>query len=278
MSYYTTRLSVFLALWHVEQHSAFTLKRPTLPLHHIRILSTTQQHVLSKDQEEWIDAHAAHGLEEVQEPDADELLASEDLAAVDAHDALDAGMEAAAEERAVMMAAAMTHDMKFPPKQTTKQSPKQGQQWNEAHVAQGIDAVHEEDATELRESEELAMWDAHDAPDAGMEAAAEEWAVMLAAELTHQLKTNTKTTSQNNNNNKQKKDDWNEAHLAHGVTDLHEEDPDELWASEEAAAVDAHDAPDAGIEAAAEERAVMLAAELARTLKEKALQQKKEDK
>ena len=56
--------------------------------------------------------------------------------------------------------------------------------------------------------------------------------------------------------------DWNEMHLAHGWMDIHEEDATELWESEMAAAFDAHDDPDPGMEAAAEERAIMLAAEL----------------
>lgn len=55
-------------------------------------------------------------------------------------------------------------------------------------MAHNLEEVHEEDTLELRESEEAAAVDAHDANDPGMEAAAEEWAVMLAAELVHKLK------------------------------------------------------------------------------------------
>ena len=263
ISYYTTRMAILLALWHAEHVSTFTLRRPTPP-------RLTQFLLLCQDKDAWVDAHLAHGLAEVQEPDAVEMLESEEMAAFDAHDALDAGMEAAAEERAVMLAAEMTHRIKFP---KAAAPAKKQDEWNEAHLAHGIADVHEEDATELRESEEMAAFDAHDAPDAGMEAAAEEWAVMLAAELTHKLKTKQANNNQSSNNNK---DDWNKAHLAHGVANLHEEDNEELLASEEAAAVDAHDAPDAGMEAAAEERAIMLAAELAHTLKQKALSQQKE--
>lgn len=62
-------------------------------------------------------------------------------------------------------------------------------------------------------------------------------------------------------------DDWNDTHLAHGWQQVHEEDADELLESEQAAAMDAHDDTDPGMEAAAEERAVMLAAELIHTLK-----------
>lgn len=60
--------------------------------------------------------------------------------------------------------------------------------WNEEHLAHDASEIHEETAAELKESEEAAAWDAHDAPDAGMEAAAEERAVMLAAELVHKMK------------------------------------------------------------------------------------------
>ena len=50
-----------------------------------------------------------------------------------------------------------------------------------------------------------------------------------------------------------KKNSWDEDHLAHGVSEIHEETEEELLESEIAAAWDAHDAPDAGMEAAAEE-------------------------
>ena len=67
--------------------------------------------------------------------------------------------------------------------------------------------------------------------------------------------------------------EWNDAHLAHGWMEVHEEDSDELLESEAAAAIDAHDDPDPGMEAAAEERAVMLAAEFAHKLKLKKQQE-----
>ena len=68
---------------------------------------------------------------------------------------------------------------------------------------------------------------------------------------------------------------WNEKHLAHSASDIHEETAEELLESEEAAAWDAHDAPDAGMEAAAEERAVMLAAELMEKMKQKKAKENK---
>lgn len=176
---HTLRSSVLFLLWHVGLVSTFTFQR------------ARQSHVtrrpLCLDGDSWNDAHLARGLDEVREPDATELLESEQEAVVDAHDTLDAGMEAAAEERAVMWAAEMTHHMKNHPPRGRPGTDRRDE-WNDAHLAHGIADVHEEDATELRESEEMAAVDAHDAPDAGMEAAAEEWAVMLAAEFTHKLK------------------------------------------------------------------------------------------
>jgi hypothetical protein len=135
--------------------------------------------------------------------------------------------------------------------------------WNEEHLAHGASEIHEETPEELLDSEDAAAWDAHDAPDAGMEAAAEERAVMLAAELVHKMK------HKKQSNQGTTRDQWNEAHLARDSSEIHEETPEELLESEDAAAWDAHDAPDAGMEAAAEERAVMLAAELVQKLKQK---------
>jgi len=297
MSHCATRLSVLLALWCAEYPSAFTLRRPIPSQVHDRIIlitsssSSSQQRTPDEGEgKAWIDAHVARGLDDVREPGVDDMLESEDLAAFDAHDALDAGMEAAAEERAVMMAASILHDMKVSSSSkvatttatttSIKMSSFKRQQqhdnsndgedgeWNRIHVARGIASVHEEDDTELRESEESAAWDAHGAPDAGMEAAAEEWGVMLAADLTHRSKTGSITRNDGNDDRRKSvADGWNRAHLARCIRDVRE---DEMLASEEAAVVDAHDAPDAGIEAAAEERAVMLAAELAHALKEKA--------
>jgi len=63
---------------------------------------------------------------------------------------------------------------------------------------------------------------------------------------------------------------WEEEHLIHGAKEIHEETDEELREAEQAAAVDASDVSDAGMEAAMEERAVMLANELAHKLKKDA--------
>ena len=109
-----------------------------------------------------------------------------------------------------------------------------------------------------------AAWDAHDCNDPGMEGAAEERAVMLAEEMLHELQ-----------QKQDKTNEWNDQHLAHGAANVHEESNQELKASEDAAAWDAHDCNDAGMEAAAEERAVMLANEFMHDMKLKQQQQKK---
>ena len=137
-------------------------------------------------------------------------------------------------------------------------------EWNDEHVAHGIEQVHEETNEELKDSEDAAAWDAHDLSDPGMEAAAEERAVMLAAEMTHKMKEGRQNDDSDGTST------WNDEHLAHGIADVHEETDDEIKDSEDAAAWDAHDVSDAGMEAAAEERAVMLAAEMAHKMKEKA--------
>jgi len=61
--------------------------------------------------------------------------------------------------------------------------------WNDNdHIAHGLREVQLETDEDLQEAETAAAWDAHDCADAGMEAAAEERAVMWAARLTEQLK------------------------------------------------------------------------------------------
>ena len=242
------------------------------------LLTRIHQSRRNDEDNDWYDAHLAHGLNEVHEEDAVELLESEQAAAVDAHDAPDAGMEAAAEEWAVMLAAELTHTLKTQPQKEEQQQQKKKtreEEWYEAHLAHGLVEVHEEDADELLESKQAAAVDAHDAPDAGMEAAAEEWAVMLAAEVVHKLKAKPSQQQQKQQLTKNRQEDWYDEHLVHGAPHLREENADELLESEQAAANDAHDAPDAGVEAAAGERAVMLAAELAHKLKEESRQGQK---
>ena len=141
------------------------------------------------------------------------------------------------------------------------------EKWNDQHLAHNIGEVHEETVSELQESEDAAAWDAHDCDDEGMEAAAEERAVMIAAEMMHKMKEQKKSDGG-------KTDNWNNEHLAHGVADVHEENAQEMLDSEDAAAWDAHDCSDAGMESAAEERAVMLAAEMTHRMKDSATKKK----
>jgi len=114
----------------------------------------------------------------------------------------------------------------------------------------------------LFDSEEAAAIDAHDLNDPGLEGAAMERAVMLAEEYKEQqLK-------------KKEMDRRNEpcvggAALINSLEEQHAEvrktafttDEDSLLDAEDAAAIDAHDLSDSGLEAAAMERAVMLAEE-----------------
>jgi hypothetical protein len=68
------------------------------------------------------------------------------------------------------------------------------------------------------------------------------------------------------------KEEWGEKqehHLIHGAKQIHEETDEELLDSEEAAAFDAHDCDDSGMEAAMMERAVIIANEIAHVLKSK---------
>jgi len=78
--------------------------------------------------------------------------------------------------------------------------------------------------------------------------------------------------------NTAKDDQWNEEHLIHGAKEIHIDTESELKEAEEEAAMDAHDCSDPGMEAVAEERAVMLAQELAQTLKDQAKSKRKESK
>jgi hypothetical protein len=108
--------------------------------------------------------------------DDESLLDAEDAAAFDAHDLSDPGMEAAAMERAVMMAEEFkSSHKKLEPKTQDKTS--DGVEETTASQAQY------DDSDSLLEAEEAAAFDAHDLSDAGMEAAAMERAVMMADEM-----------------------------------------------------------------------------------------------
>ena len=113
--------------------------------------------------------------------DDDDLRQAEDDAAFDAHDCPDAGMEAAAEERAVMMA----ESMHLKPKHEihAEQTSSADESVPAPHIS--MDKVGD---AEVKQAEEDAAYDAHDCSDAGMEAAAEEFAVMMAYEMAEKKK------------------------------------------------------------------------------------------
>lgn len=113
--------------------------------------------------------------------DGDDLRQAEDDAAFDAHDCPDAGMEAAAEERAVMMA----ESMHLKPKHEihAEQTSSADELVPAPHIS--MDKVGN---AEVIQAEEDAAYDAHDCSDAGMEAAAEERAVMIAYEMAEKKK------------------------------------------------------------------------------------------
>ena len=97
--------ALFLAKVMEPAHS-FSFQKFRVDRH--RIPSLTAQR---SNNDAWNDAHVAHGLDDVEEPNASDLHDAEEAAAVDAHDAIDAGMEAAAEERAVMLAQELAHKL-----------------------------------------------------------------------------------------------------------------------------------------------------------------------
>jgi hypothetical protein len=118
----------------------------------------------------------------------DSLFDAEEAAAIDAHDISDSGMEAAAMERAVMLAAEYKEEQQLKKKrvQTSNSKPCIGgaalvksleEEYN--HVGKNVLAT---DGRSMFDAEEAAAIDAHDISDSGMEAAAMERAVMLAAE------------------------------------------------------------------------------------------------
>ena len=111
----------------------------------------------------------------------DELRQAEEDAAFDAHDCPDAGMEAAAEERAVMMAEAMHLTAKHEIHAEMEDHGGSIDPWSRL-------SADEVDAAELEQAEEDAAYDAHDCADAGMEAAAEERAVMMAYDMAEKRK------------------------------------------------------------------------------------------
>ena len=128
----------------------------------------------------------SHGAKEIHEETDDELEESEEAAVWDAFDcASDPGMEAASEERAVMMANEMAHKMK---EKAEHPESKKDIEWNKEHLIPSAKALHVETDEELKESEDQAAWDAHDCDDPGIEAAMSEYSVMLANEMARKMK------------------------------------------------------------------------------------------
>jgi aromatic ring-cleaving dioxygenase len=154
--------------------------------------------------------------------------------------------------------------------------------WNKEHLIHGAQEIHEDTDDEVLDAEQAAAWDAHDCTDPGMEAAAGLRAVMMAQEMAHRkrheqaLHPATQPILQTKaNDDGTKVVEWNdEEHLIHGAIHIHEETDQEVLDSERDAVWDAHDCSDPGMEAAAEERAVMLANEMAHRLREQALEKK----
>jgi hypothetical protein len=110
--------------------------------------------------------------------DDDSLLDAEDAAAFDAHDLSDPGMEAAAMERAVMMAEEMKN-RKSEKKETS--TPTKLPTKTKASIKSEVKTDDADDS--LLDAEDAAAFDAHDLSDPGMEAAAMERAVMMAEEM-----------------------------------------------------------------------------------------------
>jgi hypothetical protein len=158
----------------------------------------------SSSSNSWNEEHLIHGAGEIHEDTDEELRESEMAAAFDAHDCSDPGMEAAMEERALMMAHDMAHQLKEKALQQDKVAESTNnkmENWNAEHLIHGAHELHEETDAELRESEDAAAMDAHDCNDPGMEAAMEEYAVMLARELTHKTKEEANKARQNDGKN-----------------------------------------------------------------------------
>jgi hypothetical protein len=175
-----------------------SLQKTSCTRHHVAAVF-----VAAKSSDKWNDKdHLIHNASEIHEDTPDELREGEDLAAWDAHDCSDAGMEAASEERALMLAQEIAHKMHEEALEHKRDRSKQNHNvvvdelkpgtkknvWKDAdHLIRGAAEIHEDTAEELRDGEDSAAWDAHDCSDAGMEAASEERALMIAQEMAHKL-------------------------------------------------------------------------------------------
>ena len=123
----------------------------------------------------------------------DSLFDAEEAAAIDSHDLSDPGLEAAAMERAVMLAE------EYKQQQLKKKGDMERRRSSElcvggAALIRSLDEQHDKvreanmstDDESLFEAEEAAAIDAHDVNDSGLEAAAMERAVMMAEEFKEQ--------------------------------------------------------------------------------------------
>lgn len=179
--------------------------------------------------------------------DDDLLLDAEDAAAFDAHDLSDPGMEAAAMERSVIMAE------EFKVKQSNKKNEQTTKQTKAETREKSFDDTQTNEDDTLSDAEDAAAFDAHDLSDPGMEAAAMERAVMMAEEFKINQSNKKTQYSKNQIKSETKKEISREVHTDENAS---------LLDAEDAAAFDAHDLSDPGMEAAAMERAVMMANEL----------------
>ena len=120
----------------------------------------------------------------------DSLFDAEEAAAIDSHDLSDPGLEAAAMERAVMLAEEYKQQQLKKKDMERRSEPCVGG----AALIRSLDEQHDKaregimskDDESLFEAEEAAAIDAHDVNDSGLEAAAMERAVMLAEEFKEQ--------------------------------------------------------------------------------------------
>ena len=120
----------------------------------------------------------------------DSLFDAEEAAAIDSHDLSDPGLEAAAMERAVMLAEEYKQQQLKKKDMERRSEPCVGG----AALIRSLDEQHDKvreanmstDDESLFEAEEAAAIDAHDVNDSGLEAAAMERAVMMAEEFKEQ--------------------------------------------------------------------------------------------
>ena len=191
----------------------------------------------------------------------DSLFDAEEAAAVDSHDLSDPGFEGAAMERAVMLAEEYKE-------QRLKKKKEMERRRSSAALIKSLDEQHDKgrkatflsDDESLLEAEDAAAVDSHDLSDPGLEGAAMERAVMLAEEYKEQKKDIKRSSSEPCVGGAALIRSLDEQNDKVRATNLSTDD-ESLLDAEEAAAIDAHDVNDSGLEAAAMERAVMLAEE-----------------